>query len=49
MVQDFIYLTIEMLDDSTQNILAHYTECEKFIDQGRASGTVLVHWYILYA
>jgi hypothetical protein len=36
-----------MLDDVTQDLLAHYPTCERFIDQGlREKGAVLiVHWY----
>ena len=34
-----------MLDDATQDLLAHYPTCERFIDQGlREKGTVLIHW-----
>ena len=37
-----------MLDDATQDILTHYPTCERFIDQGRDKGNVLIHWYELY-
>ena len=42
--QEFDYLTVEMLDDATQDVLAHYPKCEKFINEGREKGSVLIHW-----
>ena len=38
-----------MLDDATQDLLARYSECERFIDEGREKGTVLIHWYVVIA
>ena len=42
--QDFTYLTVEMYDDLDETLSTHYPKCERFIDEGRRSGVVLVHW-----
>jgi len=33
-----------MLDDLNEMLLTHYPKCERFIDEGRRNGIVLVHW-----
>ena len=42
--QDFTYLTVEMYDDLDETLSTHYPKCERFIDEGRRNGVVLVHW-----
>jgi len=45
--QYFEYLKVDLLDTPEQDFLAHYAQCEEFIDRGRAVGKVLVHWWVL--
>ena len=35
-----------MLDTPEENFSVHYDKCKEFIDEGRASGVVLVHWLV---
>ena len=35
-----------MLDTPEESFSVHYDECKEFIDEGRASGVVLVHWLV---
>ena len=37
-------MSVHLLDTPDQDFLIHYKACERFIDQGRAKGKVLVHW-----
>ena len=38
-----------MLDTPEESFTAHYEKCREFIDEGRASGIVLVHWLDMHA
>ena len=37
-------MSVEMFDDLDESISVHYPKCERFIDEGRTHGAVLVHW-----
>eukprot|EP01106_Pelomyxa_sp_JSP_P013444 TRINITY_DN4019_c0_g2_i1.p1 TRINITY_DN4019_c0_g2~~TRINITY_DN4019_c0_g2_i1.p1 ORF type:complete len:157 (+),score=46.47 TRINITY_DN4019_c0_g2_i1:70-540(+) len=37
------YLLVEVLDWDSEDLKSHFAECNKFIDEGRAAGKVLVH------
>eukprot|EP00026_Physarum_polycephalum_P012463 Phypoly_transcript_12774.p1 GENE.Phypoly_transcript_12774~~Phypoly_transcript_12774.p1 ORF type:complete len:363 (+),score=56.67 Phypoly_transcript_12774:12-1100(+) len=39
----FKYLTISAYDMETENLKQHFAKCNKFIEEGRSDGTVLVH------
>ena len=40
----FIYKYVHALDIDTADLLSHFEECIEFIDKGRESGGVIVHW-----
>ena len=45
--QDFTYLVIHAMDVDHENLKQHFATCIEFIDKGKETGKVLVHWYVL--
>lgn len=44
--EGFVYKYVHALDVEDFDILSHIDDCINFIDDGRKSGGILVHWYI---
>lgn len=47
-MQEFKYLHVQVRDVESENIFDHFEEVVAFIDEGRANGNVLLHWYVIY-
>ena len=43
----FCYKFIHALDMESQDLLSHFEDAIAFIDEGRAAGGVLVHWWVI--
>ena len=43
----FCYKFIHALDMESQDLLSHFEDAITFIDEGRAAGGVLVHWWVI--
>lgn len=43
-IQEFTYKHIELMDDEEEDIAAHIDSGLTFIEEGRKSGGILIHW-----
>lgn len=43
-MQAFTYKSVELMDSEEEDLLTHIESSVNFIDEGRESGGVLVHW-----
>ena len=46
--EEFKYHIVEIPDVPTVSLLPYLGECKRFLDEGRAVGGVLVHWFVTH-